>query len=187
VLLALPALKEPAERLFADRVLCTLIGVLPATERGRRSFATSPEPFMASASGDELLASIQRTAAAWRARAGAVGAPDARHGSRAVRASWSEAALVTAKTMVGMALVTAIWFGTGWRYGSVMLMSASVFLTLFSSNASARALVRQILLGSAGGALAAVLYVAILPASATPREAVLRRQASLLDIPPPPI
>jgi uncharacterized membrane protein YccC len=142
---------------------------------------------MASASGDELLVSIQRIAAAWRARAGAGGAPDARHGSRAVRASWSEAALVTAKTMVGMALVTAIWFGTGWRYGSVMLMSASVFLTLFSSNASARALVRQILLGSAGGALAAVLYVAILPASATPREAVLRRQASLLDIPPPPI
>ena len=75
-----------------------------------------------------------------------------------------------AKTVIGIALVSALWWVTGWRHGATMLVSAAVFLTLFSSNEDARAVVLHILLGSIGGALAAILYTRLLASATKPAE-----------------
>ncbi len=97
--------------------------------------------------------------------------------------SWAnhmEAAVATAKTLTGMAIVGALWAVTGWRDGASMLVSASVFLTLFAASDSARGWVAQICLGSASGGAAAVLYVLLLPLARTPLETALLATPFLL-------
>jgi uncharacterized membrane protein YccC len=79
-----------------------------------------------------------------------------------------------------MALVGAIWWGTGWRDGLTMMVSASVFLTLFAANENARTWVTHILIGSACGGAAAVLYVLLLPFAHGPAGTALLAAPFLL-------
>jgi uncharacterized membrane protein YccC len=151
-------------------------------EPPRPGAQASPELLPSSAGGDELLSRIRR-AASWPPRPGAWSDDPADGDAPAVpipgahaspgsssRPSVRDAALVTAKTVLGMALVAGLWWATGWRHGMTMVASASVFLTLFASNESARALVRQVLLGSIGGAIAAILYTSLIARASAPAE-----------------
>jgi uncharacterized membrane protein YccC len=161
-------------RLAGERPPATAAGTRPGDE-------PIPEPIPSSLRGDELLTRIRRAAAAWPARPDTSRVASARHdtapafagpgapGSRS-RANLRDAAVSMAKTVIGIALVSALWWVTGWRHGATMLVSAAVFLTLFSSNEDARAVVLHILLGSIGGALAAILYTRLLASATKPAE-----------------
>jgi uncharacterized membrane protein YccC len=147
------------------------------------SVPPAPEPIPPTASGDALVARIRAGAVRRRDGGAARIAPGSavRHAPGA--RSWAnhrEAAVATVKTVTGMAIVGAIWWATGWHDGSTMLVSAAVFLTLFSANDSARAWVGQILLGSMAGGVAAVLYVLLLPLASTPVETALLATPFLL-------
>ncbi len=79
-----------------------------------------------------------------------------------------------------MATVGAIWWATGWRDGLTMMVSASAFFTLFAANESARTWVTHILVGSACGGAAAVLYVLLLPYARSPAGTALLAAPFLL-------
>lgn len=143
----------------------------------------APEPIPTTAAGDALVARIRAGAVRWRSDVGGPVPPGsaARHAPGA--RSWAnhlEAAVATAKTITGMAIVGAIWWATGWRDGASMLVGAAVFLTLFAANDSARGWVSQILIGSACGGAAAVLYVLLLPLARTSLETALLATPFLL-------
>jgi uncharacterized membrane protein YccC len=144
---------------------------------------TALEPIPPTASGDALVARIRAGAVHWRSDVGApIPRGSAVHHAPGAR-SWAnhlESAAATAKTVTGMAIVGAVWGITGWQNGASMLVSASVFLTLFAANDSARAWLGQILLGSACGGAAAVLYVFVLPLARTPVETALLATPFLL-------
>jgi uncharacterized membrane protein YccC len=129
------------------------------------------------------VARIRAGAVRWRSEARGPIPPGSavRHAPGA--RSWAnhlEAAIAAAKTIAGMAIVGAIWGATGWRDGATMLVSASVFLTLFAASDSARGWVGQICLGSACGGAAAVVYVLLLPLARTPLGSALLATPFLL-------
>jgi hypothetical protein len=84
------------------------------------------------------------------------------------------------KALTGMALVGTIWWATGWRNGLMMMVSASVFLTLFAANENARTWVTHILIGAACGGAAAVVYALLLPLAHSPAGTALLAAPFLL-------
>jgi uncharacterized membrane protein YccC len=77
-------------------------------------------------------------------------------------------------------MVGAIWWATGWRNGLMMMVSASIFLTLFAANENARTWVTHILIGAACGGAAAVLYARLLPFAHSPAGTALLAAPFLL-------
>lgn len=192
---ALPGfLSNRRRRRKVRRALRALLGLTVesrvAAERPRPGSAplpalAAPAPIPPDATGDALVARIRAGALRWRHPDGR-GAPlvspaAARHGpgARSLR-NHREAATATAKALAGMALVGALWGATGWSEGPTMMVSASVFLTLFASNESARTWVTHILVGSACGGVAAVLYVLLLPLARGPAGTALLAAPFLL-------
>ena len=182
------------------RALRVLLGLLVesrvAAERQPPGAASSlpdarsaPEPIPLTARGDPLVARIRAGALRWRPHAPSTGraasppvaSAVARHapGARSL-GDHREAATASAKAAAGMAAVGAIWWVTGWRDGLTMVVSASVFLTLFAANEGARTWVTHVLVGSACGGAAAVAYVLLLPLARSPAGAALLAAPFLL-------
>ncbi|HET9596425.1 MAG TPA: FUSC family protein [Anaeromyxobacteraceae bacterium] len=146
------------------------------------SGTSAPEHIPLTAQGDALVARIRAGALRWRPRAASperaasppVSGVVARHapGARSL-GNHREAAIASAKAAAGMATVGAIWWATGWREGPTMMVSASVFFTLFAANESARTWVTHILVGSICGGAAAVAYVLLLPLARSPAGTAL--------------
>ena len=197
---ALPGfLTNRRRRRRVRRALRALLGLLVesrvAAERSPRGAASphpataAPESIPLTARGDALVARIRAGALTWRphgpsperAAPPLVSAAVARHapGARSL-GNHREAALASAKAAVGMATVGAIWWVTGWRDGLTMMVSASVFFTLFASNESARTWVTHILVGSACGGGAAVAYALLLPLAWSPAGTALLAAPFLL-------
>lgn len=164
-------------------LLALLIESRIAGERGPAGAGPAPEPIPPDAGGDALVARIRAGVVRDRRDAASPVPPgSAVHHAPGAR-SWAnhrEGAVAAAKTVTGMAIVAAIWWATGWQDGATMLVSASVFLTLFAANDAARAWVSQICLGSAAGGVAAVLYVLLLPLARTPLATALLATPFLL-------
>jgi uncharacterized membrane protein YccC len=198
---ALPGfLTNRRRRRKVRRALRVLLGLLvesrvvgerqpPGAASGLPHGLSAPEPIPLDAQGDALVARIRAGALRWRPRAPSpsraasplVSTVVARHapGARSL-GNHREAALATAKAAAGMATVGAIWWATGWRDGLTMMVSASVFFTLFAANESARTWVTHILVGSACGGAAAVLYALLLPHARTPAGTALLAAPFLL-------
>lgn len=178
------------------RALRSLLGLLVesrvAAERPGAAAApalAAPAPIPASARGARLVARIRAGALRWRHASGALApvpgplvapaaAPHA-PGGRSL-GNHRDAAAATGKALAGMALVGGIWWATGWRDGLTMMVSASVFLTLFAANEHARTFVTHILVGSACGGVAAIAFVRLLPLAHTPAETALLAAPFLL-------
>ena len=198
---ALPGfLTNRRRRRKVRRALRALLGLLVesrvAAERQPPNSAPSathgfpaPEPIPLTAQGDALVARIRAGALRWRPDApspehasspllSSVVAPHA-PGARSLR-NHREAAVASAKALTGMATVGAIWWATGWRDGLTMVVSASVFFTLFAGNESARTWVTHILVGSACGGAAAAVYVLLLPFARSPAGTALLAAPFLL-------
>jgi uncharacterized membrane protein YccC len=150
---------------------------------------SAPEHIPLTAQGDALVARIRAGALRWRPHAPSserassplVSSVVARHapGARSL-GNHREAAIASAKAAAGMATVGAIWWATGWRDGLTMMVSASVFFTLFAANESARTWVTHILVGSTCGGAAAVVYVLLLPFAWSPAGTALLAAPFLL-------
>lgn len=151
--------------------------------------SSGPELIPLTARGDALVARIRAGALRWRPHAPSperaasprVSSVVARHapGARSL-GNHREAAIASAKAAAGMATVGAIWWATGWRDGLTMMVSASVFFTLFAANESARTWVTHILVGSACGGAAAVAYALLLPFAWSPAATSLLAAPFLL-------
>ncbi len=195
---ALPGfLANRRRRRKVRRALRVLLGLviesrIAAERTGARSLpvpeVAAPAPIPPTAQGNALVARIRAGALRWRPRPGHDGAPSPRVSPIAVRHApgarspldHRDAAVASGKALLGMSLVGAIWWATGWSHGPTMMVSASVFLTLFASNESARTWVTHILAGSACGGAAAILYVALLPSARSPAGTALLAAPFLL-------
>jgi uncharacterized membrane protein YccC len=198
---ALPGfISNRRRRLKLRRALRVLLGLLVegrvAAERQPQDTAPAsfrdippPEPIPLTAQGDELVARIRAGALRWRPHASSleristplISPVAARHAPGARSAgNYREAAVASAKALTGMALVGAIWWATGWRNGLMMMVSASVFLTLFAANENARTWVTHILIGAACGGAAAVVYASLLPFAHSPAGTALLAAPFLL-------
>ncbi len=87
---------------------------------------------------------------------------------------WRTAGIASTRSMIALFLVASLWLATGWSYGSAMVMSAAVFVTLFSSHHNPVAATHSALKGSIAGACAALVYrLGILPHLATAPDLLL--------------
>lgn len=59
-----------------------------------------------------------------------------------------------ARPVIALAITAAIWLGTGWQAGPMMVMTAVLFTSLFSSHGQGNQALLQVLVGSLLGALA---------------------------------
>ena len=69
-----------------------------------------------------------------------------------------------ARPVVALACAATIWWASGWGSGAMMVMTAALFTSLFSSHDQANHMVIQVLLGTLAGAIAGVaVRLVVLP------------------------
>lgn len=61
-----------------------------------------------------------------------------------------------ARPVIALTIATAIWQASGWQTGAMMVMTAALFTSLFSSHDQGNQMVIQVLLGTFSGALAGI-------------------------------
>jgi uncharacterized membrane protein YccC len=77
------------------------------------------------------------------------------------------AALAAARPVLAMVIAGLVWAATQWSYGPLMMMTATLFATLFSSHEQGNAALRDVLIGSLIGAAGGLLSRMWLLPSAT--------------------
>ena len=69
---------------------------------------------------------------------------------------WHATCLAGSRPLIAMSIATAMWWGLGWSDGPMMVMTAVLFASLFSSHSHASAALKDVLVGSTAGAVLGV-------------------------------
>lgn len=87
---------------------------------------------------------------------------------------WRATCLAASRPLTAMCIATAVWWGLDWSDGPMMVMTAVLFASLFSSHSHANAALKDVLIGSIAGAiLGVVCRLWLLPEVATAWELAL--------------
>lgn len=73
------------------------------------------------------------------------------------RHDWRATCLAASKPLTAMCIATAVWWGLDWSDGPMMVMTAVLFASLFSSHSHANAALKDVLIGSTAGAILGVV------------------------------
>lgn len=146
--------------------------------RGARSLAAAVLALMAAARAGAADAAPVAEAAAVRTALAALekGEGIERVPSLAVRLhrDWSGAAAAAVRALAAVVAAGALWLATGWSAGPYLMLGTAVMASLFSSFDDPVRVLRLVLMGSAAGAVAAVVCrLAVLPIDPGPAEALV--------------
>lgn len=151
-------------RIRGARLLAAAVLALMAAARaGRRGTGPLPE------------AAAVRTALAALTKGEAVEAvPSLPSLSVRLHRDWGGAAAASVRALAAVLAAGALWVATGWDAGPYLMLGTAVMASLFSSFDDPVRVLRLVLLGSAAGAVAAVVCrLAVLPADAGPVDALV--------------
>ncbi|MDA7085542.1 FUSC family protein [Pseudomonas sp. SA3-5] len=70
---------------------------------------------------------------------------------------WRATCLAASRPLIAMCIATAVWWGLDWSDGPMMVMTAVLFASLFSSHSHANAALKGVLIGSSAGAVLGVI------------------------------
>jgi len=159
------ALRERRAALHVRRLSGLLLELVALTQQA--SDVNAPDDLLIehSVTRDRLFGLIDL---AYRSRQVALGdvldelalALDTRGGSVLVdamrEADKASAMRAVGKPVIALSLAAAIWLTSGWQYGFIMAMTATLFASLFSSHDQGNQLLAQVLYGSLAGAVAGI-------------------------------
>ncbi|MDO9607849.1 MAG: FUSC family protein [Brevundimonas sp.] len=72
--------------------------------------------------------------------------------------AWRDVLQAAGRAVLALAVVAGVWLATDWNHGPAMVMSAAIFVTLFSAHDNAQAATAQALRGCVVGAGCGLIY-----------------------------
>ncbi|MCW2248405.1 putative membrane protein YccC [Azospirillum fermentarium] len=144
----------------ARRLAAAVLALMAATRAGGKGAGPLPE-----------TAAVRTALAALTAGEGIEALP-----SVAIRLhrDWGGAAAASVRALAAVLAAGALWVATGWEAGPYLMLGTAVMASLFSSFDDPVRVLRLVLMGSAAGAVAAVVCrLAVLPVDPGPLEALV--------------